>query len=232
MIWIAFTLGIIGSMHCIGMCGPLAIAFCDRPEASTQQKLVSAFSYNFGRTITYATVGAIFGMIGSLLWIVDMQKFLSIALGLLMVISFLLSIDLERYIQSTGLMSQGYRSINRQLSAMMQRSQDFHPFVLGMVNGLLPCGLVYLALAGALTSGSPMTAFVFMAAFGLGTFPAMLIIILGYGFFSMKIRALFRRILPAVSLCFGLFLIYRGIAVDLPESLNFWEALQNPIMCH
>lgn len=232
MILVAFTLGLLGSLHCVGMCGPLAIAFTHRPGQSKKSHLYAALSYNIGRTITYALIGSLFGVIGSLVAVVEMQKLLSIILGLIMVISFLLSIDLEGYINKNTWLKNQYFKLRNILSSMMQKSQEYSPFVLGMVNGLLPCGLVYLALAGALATGNIAYGMLFMIFFGLGTIPMLLAIVLGYEFVSGKWRMQFRRALPYVTLCFGLFLIYRGLVVDMPAQLGFWEALKNPIMCH
>ena len=125
-----------------------------------------------------------------------------------------------------------YLKIQSMLSYMTKRSKEFHPFQLGMANGLLPCGLVYLAIAGALAVGSVLGGMLFMALFGLGTIPMLFVLTTGYGMFSMSFRSKFRKILPYVTLCFGIFLIYRGFAVDVPLDLNFWEALKNPVLCH
>jgi len=232
MWYVAFTLGLFGSLHCVGMCGPLAIAFCNREGNSSSQNIQSALSYNLGRTATYTLLGLLFGTVGSFIVFADMQKGLSIVLGVLLVLSFLLSIDIDKSINTNSLVKRFYFTVRSKLSAMMQRSQDYHPFSLGMANGLLPCGLVYLALAGALATGSTGGGMIFMALFGLGTLPMLFALTTGVGLFPPTLRAKFRTILPYVTLCFGLFLIYRGVVVDMPTELNFWDALRNPVLCH
>lgn len=232
MLYVAFTLGLFGSLHCVGMCGPLAIAFTDRPHRNTMEKLYHAMSYNVGRTLTYALIGSLFGLLGSMMMIVDFQKALSIILGSIMVLSFLLSVDVEAYLNNSTAVKRYYGGIRSRINKMMQKSRSYHPFSLGMANGLLPCGLVYVALAGSLATGQVFSGFLFMVAFGLGTVPMLLALIFGYGYFSPQVKRGFRKMLPFVSLSFGLFLIYRGVAVDMPTELDFWEALKNPIMCH
>ncbi|MDF1697981.1 MAG: sulfite exporter TauE/SafE family protein [Saprospiraceae bacterium] len=232
MFYIAFTLGLFGSLHCLGMCGPLALAFCDNEQDNVPQRLMSGLSYNLGRTFTYAVIGLFFGLLGSFLVVVDLQKILSVVLGVLLVISFLLSFDIDQKINGITSVQKLYNGIRQSIARMYSKAKQYHPFVLGAANGLLPCGLVYLALAGAIASGTLTNGMFFMAFFGLGTIPMMLALVLGFKFINPKIRFQFRKVLPYVTLFFGLFLIYRGVMVDMPNELNFWEMLKNPVMCH
>lgn len=232
MWYVAFTLGLFGSLHCVGMCGPLAIAFCNRAGNTPFQNVKSALGYNLGRTATYSILGLLFGILGSFLFLADLQKSISILLGILLIMSFLFNIDIDQSINQNSKVKKLYFSIRKTISRMMEKSQNYHPFELGMANGLLPCGLVYLALAGALATGSVLGGVAFMALFGLGTLPMLFILTTSTGLVSPTLRIRFRKILPYVSLCFGVFLIYRGVVVDMPTELNFWEALRNPIMCH
>ncbi len=232
MVYVAFTLGLFGSLHCVGMCGPLAIAFCGSEDDITSQRLISGISYNLGRTLIYSLLGLFFGFLGSLIVMVDLQKVLSIVLGVLLVFSFFMSYDIDSEINRLPFMNMFHNKLRLNISNMYGRVKQYHPFILGAVNGFLPCGLVYLALAGAIASDNLLEGTLFMALFGLGTFPVMLALILGYKLLKPNIRFLFRRILPYITLCFGLFLIYRGVVVDIPEVLSFWELLKNPVMCH
>ncbi|MEM9547659.1 MAG: sulfite exporter TauE/SafE family protein [Bacteroidota bacterium] len=232
MIYVAFTLGLFGSLHCVGMCGPLAIAFSGNEGDNGTRRFRSGLAYNLGRTFTYAMLGLFFGLLGSFIVVVDLQKTLSMVLGVLLVASFLFSIDIDQKINGFPLIRKFYDQIRRGISNMYNRAKHYHPFTLGAANGLLPCGLVYLALAGALASGTLLQGMAFMIFFGLGTLPIMLSLVLGMKFVTPKLRFQFRRILPYVTLCFGLFLIYRGVVAGMPEELNFWELLKNPVMCH
>lgn len=232
MLYIAFTLGLFGSLHCVGMCGPLAIAFCHNENDTTYQRMLSGLSYNLGRTATYAVMGLFFGLLGSFLVVVDLQKSISIVLGVVLVLSFLLSLDIDQKINGMPLIKKMYGGIRNSISKMYSKAKEYHPFVLGLANGLLPCGLVYLAIAGALATGSVLNGMTFMAFFGFGTIPIMLGLILGFRLLTPQLRFHFKTVLPYVTLFFGLFLIYRGVMVGMPQELNFWEMLKNPILCH
>lgn len=232
MLYIAFTLGFFGSLHCLGMCGPLALAFSNRPGQSKRQNFFSGLAYNFGRITTYGFIGILFGLIGSFIFFADFQKYLSIGMGVLLVLSFLFSINIDHKIQRMPFFAEKYQQVHALLSGMMKKSQDVGSFLLGMANGLLPCGLVYLALAGSLATGNIYSGFSFMVFFGLGTIPMLLTLTTGSQLVSGSWRSQYKKIIPWVSLAFGVFLIYRGVAVEIPTELNFWEALKNPIMCH
>ncbi|MBT8220957.1 MAG: sulfite exporter TauE/SafE family protein [Bacteroidia bacterium] len=232
MWYIAFTLGLMGSLHCVGMCGPLAIAFSKGKQNSKFSNLIASLSYNFGRTITYAVLGLLFGLLGSFLFLADLQKVLSIALGLILVTSFLFSIDLDQKISGSSYFKTFYQKVQNILQAIMKKADTYPSILLGLANGLLPCGLVYLALAGALATGNLLLGMAFMFIFGLGTIPMLLALSLSNGAMPQRWRIRFQKILPYVSLCFGVFLIYRGFVVEMPTELNFWEALKNPVMCH
>lgn len=232
MWYAAFTLGLFGSLHCIGMCGPLAIAFCAPDAKRTSAKLISSIGYHAGKTSTYAILGLLFGLLGSFLFIADLQKTISILLGLALVITFILSIDIDHKINSIPIVRRIYQQLRIAISGIYQQSRRYPSYILGMANGLLPCGLVYLALAGALATGDVLAGMFFMIFFGLGTAPMLIGLVLGMQWVSPRMKSRFRSVLPYVTLSFGMFLIYRGVVVDMPEHLNFWEALKNPIMCH
>ena len=232
MWYIAFTLGLMGSLHCVGMCGPLAIAFSRSKQNSKISNLIASISYNFGRTITYAILGLLFGLLGSFLFLADLQKVLSIILGLILVASFLFSIDLDQKISGSPYFKKFYQKVQGILEAVMQKANTYPAILLGLANGLLPCGLVYLALAGALATGNLLLGMAFMFIFGLGTIPMLMALSLSDNAMPQKWRLRFQKILPYVTLVFGVFLIYRGFVVEMPAELDFWEALKNPVMCH
>lgn len=232
MLYLGFTLGLFGSLHCIGMCGPLAIAFCNKPNQNKKQKLINALQYNLGRTTTYTLLGIVFGLIGSFLFIVDLQKYLSIFIGAVLILSVLFTFNLESRLYKFKPLNKFNSFIQKSISKLLSKAHNKSTFMLGMVNGLLPCGLVYLAIAGSIASTSILEGAMFMMLFGFGTIPALFFLILGSQSISLKYRSYFRKVLPVVNLIFGCFLIYRGFAIDVPESLNFWEAIKNPVMCH
>ncbi|MEE9437525.1 MAG: sulfite exporter TauE/SafE family protein, partial [Saprospiraceae bacterium] len=196
---VAFTLGLFGSLHCVGMCGPLAIAFCDKDSDTKLQRFFSGLSYNLGRALTYSILGLGISLVGSFIYLVDLQKLASILLGILMVVSFVFSIDIDKKINAHPYIAKIYGKIRVKISKMYRLSKKYPPLVLGMANGLLPCGLVYLALMGALASEGILNGMLFMFAFGIGTIPMMLTLVFGSKFISPNMRYKFKKFLPYVT---------------------------------
>lgn len=230
MLIIAFTLGFFGSLHCLGMCGPLAIAFC---QGQTQKEVVTkSLHYNIGRITSYAFIGLLFGLIGSLFVFTNLQKLLSVLIGIIMILSFFFSINLEERIRRLPLVKSFYNSVHKKISKAVSKSSQYPRLYLGLMNGFLPCGLVYLALAGSMATGNLIDGMTFMILFGLGTIPMMSTITIAVKLLSLRNRSKFLKTIPYVTLLFGVFMIYRGVSVQIPQELNFWEMLNNPIMCH
>jgi len=216
MLYIAFTLGLMGSLHCLGMCGPLAIAFSGGYSNNKLRVISRSLQYNIGRAITYAVMGLLFGLIGSFVFFAQAQQ----------------AINIDSYLGRSSAINKWKNFVHKLISPMIKEVQSYPPFILGMVNGLLPCGLVYLALAGALTTGNIYSGGLFMFFFGLGTIPMLFGLVLGNQMISGSKRKTLTKVIPYVSLAFGVFLCYRGIVVDMPMELDFFEAMKNPVMCH
>jgi len=230
--WIAFTLGFFGSLHCIGMCGPLAMAVTSIKSTSGYHTLRTSLAYNIGRTIGYIILGLVFGILGSLVAFSGAQKAVSVLLGILMILIGLFSVNPDRLIAKIPSLNKVFLKINQLLSSALQKSKNVPSIWLGLINGFLPCGLVYLALAGAVSLSNIGGSVGFMLFFGLGTFPAMVGVSLSHQLSSTKVRMSLRKLYPIISLVMGTYLVYRGLMSKVPLELNFFEALQNPIMCH
>ena len=232
MIALAFGLGIAGSLHCLGMCGPLVLSTSNVGRADIIGKLTHVGFYHFGRIMTYGLLGVLFGSIGHIIAIGSFQKVFTILSGLILILIFLMSLDLEKLLFKSdsyrNLFYKVHQKISDKFSNLMQQS----PFYIGVFNGLLPCGLVYLALMGSLTTGSPAVGWLFMIAFGVGTLPMMLSVHLGFTMFQFKGLRSLRKVFPVLHLIMGLYLIYRGWMVDMPMEMDFYSAIKNPIMCH
>ena len=201
----------MGSLHCVGMCGPLAMGIPSFQSgwAMIQEKI----QYNFGRILTYALLGILLGWIGRRLWVPELQEKLSIGLGILILAlsGFRFSIN-QSMVQVWG--NQILIPIqNGMLYAIKHRAGNFW---IGALNGFLPCGMVYLALAGAINTLSPHKAGLYMIAFGLGTFPLMLTASLGSGWASPKLRKQLNRISPYFIVLMGFWFIFRGLHLNIP----------------
>ena len=180
----AFTMGLLGSFHCVGMCGPLALSLPVN-NGNTWSKFTGAVLYNAGRICTYSLFGVLFGAIGRSVAFFGYQQWLSVSLGVLIILfkggHFLLTF-LEKLRAALG------RLFFKKNSASL--------FAIGLLNGLLPCGLVYMAAAGAVASGSMTSSISFMAFFGLGTLPMMWSMVFFGNYVSAGFRQQIRKAYP------------------------------------
>ncbi len=229
--WTAFTLGLIGSTHCLGMCGPIALAI---PLTASQRMMMTfqALKYNLGRVLTYAFLGAVFGLLGMGVELAGFQKGFSIIIGILLLFAAFFSLDWESRLANKTPLKIFFHFIKRQIGKLLRNDSKQSHLLIGVFNGFLPCGMVYLAIAGAITTGSVLNGMLFMALFGLGTLPLMLGIMLLGNVIKPSFKNILRKIAPFIMVGFALLLIARGLNVNLPTELRFWEALQNDVMCH
>ena len=219
--WTAFTMGLFGSLHCIGMCGPIALAL----PYQSPTKAATVFNillYNFGRTFSYSLIGIIPGLLGLGIFISGYQTSLSILLGILMLTIALFSFNPEKYI----LQLAPYRKFNTwlksQFSKQLRHSSKATFLSIGMINGFLPCGMVYLAVAGALTQSQISESMLYMFFFGIGTVPLMLAFTLSGQWIGSKFRKLFFKATPLILFFFGILFLWRGLQVELPSDINYW----------
>jgi len=214
-IWIsALTLGLLGSFHCIGMCGPIAIAL-PLNNRNWFLRVSGALLYNIGSAFTYAFMGALFGFLGKGLVLTGLQQWVSILMGIIMVLSVVFP-----YI---GKMSQPLNHlsfkltvpIKKPLSQLFQKRSAYSLFLIGLLNGFLPCGLVYIALAGAVATGDMLLGAVYMFLFGLATLPVMFLLNMAGNMVSLRFRNLIRRIIPVFIVIIGLLFILRGMNLGI-----------------
>ena len=210
-VWTAFLLGLVGSLHCAGMCGPLALALPitgDTPAAFVLGRWV----YNLGRLVTYCALGLVFGLAGQTLQLAGFQRWMSIALGAGLLAGLLASPRLSLAPPVTHLVGR----LKTAMSRLLQTRSLSASAVLGALNGLLPCGLVYVACAGATATGDLLRGVEYMAAFGLGTVPMMLAIGLSGKLVRPWLRFKLSRLVP-VSVCvLAALLILRGLSLGIP----------------
>lgn len=230
MLLSAFLLGFLGSLHCVGMCGPIALAL---PRAEQHWGAVAgALLYNLGRILTYLLLGLIIGAFGRGLFLAGVQAWFSVLIGALLIVVALLSLNVEGYIKQIPLVYRLQNWVSRSMAKLLQREGLTTHFYIGALNGLLPCGLVYVAVAGAVLSDSWVQSALYMGGFGTGTLPLMLGTALAGQFISVNWRQRLRRLSPVLLGLFGLYFMARGINFHLPETLRFWEIGQEVPMCH
>lgn len=209
-LWTALMIGFFGSFHCVGMCGPIALALPGARQTGWHF-VAGRLLYNFGRIVTYTLLGALFGILGRSLFVAGVQKGLSIVLGLIIIASVVLKSSLfSTFKKSTGI-DRILEVLKNTIRRQFKRRDLTTLFTIGLLNGLLPCGFVYMGLAASLTTGSIPGAAIFMAFFGLGTFPAMMLMAMAPGLISLELRQRISRLIPLLAILLGVYLIYRGM---------------------
>lgn len=211
----AIILGLMGSLHCVGMCGPIAFML-PVDKNNNLKKLLQVSLYHFGRLLSYALIGLIFGLLGKGLYIFGMQQKLSIGVGLLMIVLVLIPV---KTLNSYNLSRPVYKVISKVKNRLGQELKKKTPdtfLTIGFLNGFLPCGLVYMALFGAIAMGSAWKGSLYMMLFGLGTVPLMTSAIYFSGFLKGAMRHRVRKLIPAFVVVIGLFFILRGMGLGIP----------------
>lgn len=208
---LAFFIGLFGSMHCIGMCGPLAFAIS--VSGKWWLLVTDKILYNLGRIISYTILGWLIGFAGRQLWISGLQQAVSLLSGILIIMAGLSRIIKLRLYNSKA-MTLLFLPINKLISYALKRRAG-HLFI-GLLNGFLPCGFVYLALVGTINTNTPGLAAVYMFWFGLGTFPLMLIATISSGLIGPVVRRRINRAMPYMMVCLGLWFVLRGLSLNIP----------------
>ncbi len=228
MIWSAFIIGVLGSLHCLGMCGPIALALSVTPG---KNRYIAIILYNIGRIITYGFFGLLFGSFGSLFIMAGLQQFLSITAGVSLLFLVMLSLVGNSNSITIEPLNKIMSSLKITLGYYLKKHFFSSFFIIGLLNGLLPCGLVYMAVIGAIATGSALSGSYYMMLFGLGTVPAMFLI----GVFKIFIPILWRlkllKILPVTISLVGVMLIVRGLNIGIPY-LSPEISSENPDASH
>lgn len=215
MIWTAFILGFFGSMHCLGMCGPIALALpLDR--STRLNTVIGAGIYNIGRIVTYAFLGLIFGQIGRAFSLIGLQKWVSVGAGVILLIYVFFAYVLKESANPFPRWTMGIGQLKGSLQRLFKKSSYPSLLSIGLLNGLLPCGFVYFALVGAIGMGTAFEGAGFMALFGLGTAPMMLGINLLGSRMGTGLRTRFNRAIPIVLTVFAVLFILRGLSLGIP----------------
>jgi len=211
----ALAFGFLGGVHCLGMCGPIAFAL----PVNRENKLKGTFQslvYQFGRLITYTVMGLIFGTLGKGFSLAGIQQYLSIAMGAVMIIVVLWP---TQKVGSVGVTSFVYKHIGKlkaKLGTLLKKRDTKTLFVIGILNGALPCGLVYMALIGAVATGNSLEGGIYMFIFGIGTIPFMFAATMVGNFMSIGVRNKVQKAIPVFVVIIGLLFILRGLGLGIP----------------
>ena len=209
-----FLLGIVSSFHCVGMCGPIALAL-PVYYLPTHQKITGILLYHTGRIFLYAMLGLFFGFVGRQFYLAGLQQTFSIALGCIILL-ILVQTSLSKRFIHLKLFDRFQEKLQNIIAINIQKKQLYGMLILGMANGLLPCGMVYLAITGAMATGNLKGGIVFMLFFGLGTFPAMFLLTYFGSFISLKLRNSMKKAIPFFVAGMAILLILRGLNLNIP----------------
>ncbi len=211
----AFLFGLLSSLHCVGMCGPIAMMLPVNKN-NPSKKVVQIVIYHLGRIFTYGLLGGLFGWLGRGFYMAGIQQQFSIVLGVLMIVYVL--IPKNKFVQISFLQPL-YRLINRakqQMGFQFKKNNSSSFFLIGFLNGFLPCAMVYVALFGATATQTPIDGMMYMMLFGLGTVPLMSLVVYVSSAITVAMREKILRAVPVFVITLGLLFVVRGMGLDIP----------------
>lgn len=218
----ALIMGVAGSLHCAGMCSPLAMAI----TSTNKTALTNRILYNLGRILTYGILGAAVAGVGFVLPISGFQNILSLVLGTGLILVAVIGYKGTRIPFVTNGLSQFSSGLKKIFSGIIRHKTPAAFLLLGAINGLLPCGLTFLALSVCLTLAAPIDGFMYMLLFGAGTLPVMLGLVSAAGFVTRKLRWNIQTITTGMMVISGVLLIVRVFLIHLPEGHQHSSVLE------
>jgi len=215
MLLTALIFGLLGSFHCVGMCGPIAFLLpVDRNNPV--KRVLQILSYHSGRIITYGTIGLLFGFLGKSLHLFGLQQQISIAIGVLMILAILLPSKIFSRYNGSKFIYKWVGSIKAALGAELRKKSMDSFFTIGFLNGFLPCGLVYMAVFGSVAADGAWQGSLYMVFFGLGTIPLMTTATYLGNFINETFKKQILKAIPLFVVLVGVLFILRGLGLGIP----------------
>ncbi|MEY2739414.1 MAG: hypothetical protein RL259_1323 [Bacteroidota bacterium] len=233
MLYTALIFGLISSFHCVGMCGPIAMMLpVDRTNEA--KRAAQILTYHFGKLSAYGVLGLIFGLLGKSFYAAGWQQQMSIILGVLMI---MVSIVPDRVVAQYNFSKPIYKIISNvksHLGQQFKRKSYSSLFIIGLLNGFLPCGMVYVAIFGAIAMQSVSLGVVYMLLFGIGTIPMLTLVVYLSHLLSFSSRNTLQKVIPIVAIVIGMLFIIRGLGLDIPyvSPSNLSLFVQADANCH
>jgi sulfite exporter TauE/SafE len=196
------------------MCGPIAIAL-PVPESSNLSFFFGRILYNLGRVVSYSLLGALFGFVGQRIALAGAQQIVSIALGVIIIIAVLMPQKQKNFFIQLPIVQKVIQPLKTNIGLLFKKGTFCSMFTIGILNGFLPCGFVYIGLAGAIASGSAITGAAVMFLFGLGTIPAMLTATVFGKYINIGIRTKLRKATPYLAMILAVLFILRGMNLGI-----------------
>ena len=215
MIYSAFLFGLISSLHCIGMCGPIAMMLpVDRNNEA--KRAMQIITYHTGRIVAYSILGLFFGVLGRGLFLAGFQQKMSVFLGIMMILVVLVPEKVFAQYNFSKPVFQLIAKVKTNLGAQFKKKSFGSLFTIGLLNGFLPCGLVYAALFGAIAMQEVKLSIIYMVLYGLGTIPLMSAVVYASGLLTLPIRNTLQKVIPVAVVCIGMMFILRGLGLGIP----------------
>lgn len=220
----ALGLGFASGFHCIGMCGPIALSLGLTKKQATNYYLQN-LTYQFGRIATYSFLGAVLGIVGQGFQMAGFQQYLTIGVGIMLIIMAVFSFGGKDFASKIPFLSGFLLKVKMNLSKLLQKADYRSRFATGILNGFLPCGMVYMALTASLAAGGIWQSAVFMSLFGLGTLPFMFFVVLLGNLMTTALRIKILKFVPLMMIVLGGLFILRGLELGIPYLSPQKEAL-------
>lgn len=212
--WLAaLIMGLAGSLHCAGMCSPLAMTITGMKGSAISNRIL----YNTGRITIYGLLGGVVASIGYILPISKYQNLLSLLLALALLTMAVVGITDVRIPFLSKAMIKFTNFLKNQFGKFLHRKGSLALLCLGGLNGLLPCGLTFVALSFCITLTTPVEGFFYMFLFGVGTLPVMLGFASIAGFVTRKLKWDLKNVTTALMAISGILLIVRVFLLHAPE---------------
>ncbi len=233
MLLTALVFGLLGSFHCIGMCGPIAFML---PVDRTNQtkRVLQIFVYHLGRLVTYGILGLLFGMLGKGFYLFGFQQYLSIIIGVMMILVVVIPTKTVNKFNVTKPIYKLLSGVKNRLGKELKKKRTDTFFTIGFLNGFLPCGLVYMAIFASLAAGNAINGSLYMVLFGLGTIPLMTAFVYLGNFTTGLVRKRIQQFIPVAVVLIAVLFILRGMGLGIPyvSPIHIHEMVDGGQMCH
>lgn len=233
MLFSALIFGLISSFHCIGMCGPIAMLLpVDRSNEA--KKVLQISTYHLGKLTAYGSLGLLFGLLGSSFYLAGMQQQLSIIVGIIMILVVLIP---EKIVAKYNFSKPVYRLISKVKSSLGKqfKTKSYKSlFTIGLLNGFLPCGMLYVAIFGAIAMQDVSLGIGYMLLFGIGTIPMLTAVVYASHAMSFSFKGTLQKAIPLVAVIIGMLFIIRGLGLNIPylSPSNLSLFVQQEATCH
>ncbi|KOY85987.1 hypothetical protein AD998_07370 [bacterium 336/3] len=219
MMWLAFLTGLFGSMHCVGMCGAIALTLPSRT-------FFGNLLYNVGRIFSYTLIGFLFGSFGKGLNLIGVQQYISIGLGIAIIVAVFIP-----YLFKFSVLDKSFTKFKQLFTPFFKRKNYFSLLMIGILNGFLPCGLIYLAIIGSVVMAEPLEGALYMFLFGVGTLPMMLSLTIYKNLLTAEWRRKIFKMMPMFAVMVGVLLIFRGLNLGIPYVSPYIEPASQTVEC-